>query len=64
VAERRRGGAAGSQVAQQAPAEEPFEQLAVPGIAGPSCSSSSWCPVTAMPSRICAVNQATWLTGY
>ena len=33
VAERRRGGAAGPQVAQQAPAEEPFEQLAVPGIA-------------------------------
>ena len=33
VAERRRGGAAGSQVAQQAPAEEPFEQLAVPGVA-------------------------------
>ena len=33
VAERRRGGAAGPQVAQQAPAEEPFEQLAVLGIA-------------------------------
>jgi len=33
VAERRRGTAAGSQVAQEAPAEEPFEQLAVPFIA-------------------------------
>lgn len=28
-----------------------------PGQGG--CSSSSWCPVTAMPSRICAVNQPT-----
>lgn len=33
VAERRRSGAAGPQVAQQAPVEEPFEQLAVPGVA-------------------------------
>jgi hypothetical protein len=31
VAKRRRGTAAGSQVAQQAPLEEPFEQPAVPG---------------------------------
>jgi hypothetical protein len=41
VAERRRGGAAGSQVAQQAPAEEPFEQLAVPGIAGPGRAAAA-----------------------
>jgi hypothetical protein len=28
-----------------------------PGQGG--CGSSSWCPVTATPSRICAVNQPT-----
>jgi hypothetical protein len=33
AAKRRRGTAAGSQVAQQTPPEEPFEQPAVPGIA-------------------------------
>ncbi len=32
VAKRRRGAAAGSQVAQQAPPEEPFEQLTVLGV--------------------------------
>jgi len=41
VAERRRGDAAGSQVAQQALAEEPFEQLAVPGIAGPGRAAAA-----------------------
>jgi hypothetical protein len=30
-----------------------------PGPGQAELHSSSWCPVTAMPSRICAVNQPT-----
>src|SRR5260370_42395736 len=34
------------------------------GRARAGCSSSSWRPVTAMPSRMWPVNQLTWLAGY